>query len=311
MLGLRKTFRGRRGMTLLELLVVICIIAVLIGLLLPAVQKVRESASRLKCQNNLKQLGLALINFHNNYGQFPPAGAQGPLPGTWITAANVYHGWAVFILPDIELKPLYDQYHWDRWSADPLNQCVVAQPLRIFQCPSAPDQDRYMTFGPFQNNGKGACGDYAATLSVDPILVAQQLIAPPADYLGVLELNRMTCVLQITDGTSNTILLTEDAGRPWLWRTGKRLTDQTVIGGAWQGYNNPISIQGSTWDGTARPGPCAINCTNDREVYSFHPGGTNAVFADGHVRSLSASMGLPTLAALVTRAGGEVASPDP
>jgi prepilin-type processing-associated H-X9-DG protein len=297
-------------MTLLELLVVIGIIAVLIGLLLPAVQKVREAASRLKCQNNLKQLGLGLHDFHDTYGKFPPASAQGPLPGTWITVANVNHGWAVFILPYIEQQALYDLYRWDRWSADPLNQPVVAHHLRIFQCPSAPDQDRYMTFGAFQNNGKGACGDYAATESVDPILVAQGLIAAPGDYRGVLEPNRLTCILQISDGTANTVLVTEDAGRPWLWRAGKRLTDQTVLGGPWQGYNNGIILQGSTPDGTARPGPCAINCTNDREVYSFHPGGANAVFADGHVRFLPAGMSLPTLAALVTRAGGEVASPD-
>lgn len=270
----------------------------------------REAASRLKCQNNLKQLGLALLNFHDTCGKFPPAGAQGPLPEAGITEANVYHGWAAFILPYIEEKPLYDQYRWDQWSASPINQPVVAHQLRIFQCPSAPEQDRYMTFGAFQNNGKGACGDYAATQSVDPVLVAQRLLAPPADCQGVLELNRMTRLTDITDGTSNTILLTEDAGRPWLWRAGKPLTDQTVLGGPWQGYNNGIILQGSTPDGTARPGPCAINCTNKRQVYSFHPGGANAAFADGHVQFLPISMSLRTLAALVTRAGGEMPSPN-
>ena len=75
--------------------------------------------------------------------------------------------------------------------------------------------------GLFQNNGKGACGDYAAAQSVDPVLATQRLIAAPADYRGVLELNRMTRITEITDGSSNTILLTEDAGRPRLWRAGR------------------------------------------------------------------------------------------
>lgn len=303
-----RIFRGRHGMTLIELLVVLANLAVLIGLLLPAVQRVREAASRIKCQNNLKQLGLALLNFHDTHSKFPPAGAQGPLPEAGITKANVYHGWAAFILCDIEQDNLAKLYHWDLWSGDPRNQEVVATPLKIFQCPSTPEQDRYMTFGVFQNNGKGACGDYAATQSVDPILVVKGLLAPPpADYQGVLELNRMTRMTDITDGTSNTILLTEDAGRPRLWRTGRPLADQTVLGGPWQGYNSGIILQGSTPDGTGRPGPCAIDCSNDREVYSFHSGGANAVFADGHVQFLPATVSISTLAALVTRAGGEVA----
>jgi prepilin-type processing-associated H-X9-DG protein len=295
-------------MTLIELLVVLAIIAVLIGLLLPAVQKVREAANRIQCQNHLKQLGLALLNFHDTRGKFPPAGAQGPLPEAGVTKANVYHGWAPFILPYIEEQPLYNQYHWDLSSTDPRNQPVVAHPLRIFQCPSAPQQDRFMTFGVFTNNGRGACGDYADTQSVDPILAAQGLTAPPpADYRGVLVLNQMTRMLQITDGTSNTILLTEDAGRPRLWRAGRPGPDQTVLGGPWQGYNNGIILRGSNYDGTGAWGPCALNCTNDREVYSFHPGGANAVFADGSVHFLPSSMSIQTLAALVTRAGGEVA----
>jgi prepilin-type processing-associated H-X9-DG protein len=287
-------------MTLIELLVVITIIAVLIGLLLPAVQKVREAASCIQCQNNLKQLGLALLNYHDTNGMFPPGQWDGP-PGR-------NHGWAPFILRHIEQEGLANLYRWDLWSADPQNQPVVARQLSIFQCPSAPDQDRCMTFGVFQNNGKGACGDYAPTFSVDPILVTQGLIAPPGDFRGVLAPNEMTRIPQITDGTSNTLMLTEDAGRPRLWQAGKAGDDQTVIGGPWQAYNNGIILQGSTPDGTARPGSWAINCTNDREVYSFHSGGANAVFADGSVHFLPASMSIQTLAALVTRAGGEAAS---
>jgi prepilin-type N-terminal cleavage/methylation domain-containing protein/prepilin-type processing-associated H-X9-DG protein len=295
-----RKWRGRGGFTLIELLVGIAIIAVLIGLLIPAVQRVREAANRMKCANNLKQLGLGLLHYENVNKKFPPGNWDGP-PGR-------NHGWAPFILCYIEQDNLASLYRWDLWSADPQNQPVVAHQLPIFQCPSAPEQDRFMTFGVFTNNGKGACGDYAATQSVDPVLVAQGSIAPPADYRGVLEPNRMTRVTEITDGATNTLLLTEDAGRPRLWRAGRPLDDQTVLGGPWQGYNNGIILQGSTPDGTARPGPCAINCTNEREVYSFHSGGTNAVFADGSVHFLNAGMSIRTLAALITRAGREIVS---
>jgi prepilin-type N-terminal cleavage/methylation domain-containing protein/prepilin-type processing-associated H-X9-DG protein len=302
----------RRGLTLIELLVVIGIIGVLIGLLLPAVQKVREAANRLACTNHLKQLGLALLNYHDTYSKFPPGYAQGPLAEARITKPNVWHGWGVFILREIEQDNLARLYDWDQWSASWANQPVVTQPLDIFQCPSAPERNRFMTFGAFSGGRKGACGDYSPTFGVDPILVDKELIAPlPApDYRGVLVPDQMTRIHQISDGTSNTILLTEDAGRPQLWRAGRAVpgADQTVGGGPWQAPYNGFMLRGSNDDGTGDWGPCAINCTNDHEVYSFHPGGANAVFADGSVHFLPASMSLRTLAALVTRAGGEVIS---
>src|SRR5947209_4246924 len=115
---------GRRGFTLLELLVVIGIIAVLIGLLLPAVQKVREAASRIKCQNNLKQIGLAFHIYHDAYGTFP-AGAVGPQPGVAGTSGLTEHGLASYLLPYLELDALAKQYRRDVSWFGPPNQEVV------------------------------------------------------------------------------------------------------------------------------------------------------------------------------------------
>ena len=180
-----------------------------------------------------------------------------------------------------------------------------------------------MTFGVFTGGKKGACGDYAPTFGVDRALVDLGLIKQPQDqailgtfssgptvwhimyYRGILVPNRMTRLSEIRDGASNTIMLTEDAGRPQLWQAGKPGPDETVIGGPWGAYNNGFVVQGSNADGSS-PGPCAINCTNNQEIYSFHPGGASALFADGSVHFLQVSMDIRVLAKLVTRAGGEV-----
>jgi prepilin-type N-terminal cleavage/methylation domain-containing protein/prepilin-type processing-associated H-X9-DG protein len=311
----------RRGFTLIELLVVIAIIAVLLGLLLPAVQKVRAAAARMQCANNLKQLDLAMHNHHDTTGTFPPAYVN---TGVFYRNSRyaITHGWAPFLLPYIEKQPLHDLYHWAFPLYGPENQAVVATPLKDFQCPSAPEQDRYMTFDAFAAFGtRGACGDYTITLGVDAVLAQLGWVDPVGDYRGALtNMPRPamtispTCIgtrfADITDGTTNTILLTEDAGRPRLWQAGKAGPDQAIPGGPWDHYLGSIILQDATSDGTAKPGRCALNCTNDREVYAFHTGGANAAFADGSVRFLKAGMDIRILARLITRAGGEVVSGD-
>ena len=109
------------------------------------------------------------------------------------------------------------------------------------------------------------------------------------------------------DGASNTILMAECAGRPTLWQAGKVVPDKWLSGGPWAS-RGLMWGRGSTQDGTEFFGRCAINCTNNREVYSFHSGGANAVFADGHVHFLRADIDIRVFARLVTRAGGEVVS---
>jgi len=260
---------------------------------------VREAANRMSCTNNLKQLGLAHHHFADSHdGRFPPVKVDGPAPQAGVPWPTK-HGLGVFLLPYIEQQALYDLYRWDLNGGDQGNQPVGATHVKVFQCPSA-EPDRFHTFGVFATyGGKGACGDYAPTEGVAPVL------AGAGSSNGALEKNVLTRIDAITDGTANTILLTEDAGRPRAWVAGRPGPDQVLTGCGWCGFNNPLTIQGSTPDGQAHPGPCAINCTNDGELYSFHHGGANAVFADGSVHFLNAGMSIRTLAALVTRAGGE------
>lgn len=307
----------RRGFTLIEILVVIAIIAILIGLLLPAVQKVREAANRIQCANNLKQLGLGLHNHHDSCNGFPPAYVnKGPYPST---PYSFTHGWAPSLLPFIEQQQLGQLYRWDFPLYEVQNMPVCSTHLKFFQCASTPERDRYMEFGPYKYFGtKGACGDYTIALGVDAGLAQLGWVDSVADYRGALT-NTTTPALSMSpnpipvriedmlDGASNTILLVEDAGRPRRWLARQKGPDpQALEGGPWNHFKGGIILQGKTADGTTNLGRCPMNCTNDGEVYSFHTGGANAVFVDGHVRFLREGMDIRVLARLITRAGGEV-----
>jgi prepilin-type N-terminal cleavage/methylation domain-containing protein/prepilin-type processing-associated H-X9-DG protein len=307
----------RDGFTLIELLVAIAIIAILIGLLSPAVQKVREAANRIHCANNLKQLGLALINHNDTHGTFPPAFVNNGPYGT--TGFSYSHGWAPFVLPFVEEETRYKLYRWEFPLYAVENQPVVSHHLKIFQCPSTAERDRYMTNGPFALlKTKGACGDYTITLGVDAGLAQLGWVDQVGDYRGALThvptvalgptlSYPPTRIAEITDECSNTILLAEDAGRPRRWLARQRGQDpQALEGGAWNHYKGGIILQGKMADGTANLGTCSMNCTNNGEVYSFHTSGANAVFADGSVHFLRESMSIRVLARLITRAGGEV-----
>jgi prepilin-type N-terminal cleavage/methylation domain-containing protein/prepilin-type processing-associated H-X9-DG protein len=311
--------RRRPGFTLIELLVVIAIIAILIGLLLPAVQKVREAAARMKCANNMKQLGLACHNYHDANNKFPP-GAVGPLNPAFPQYLQLkHHGLATYLLPHLEQAALAERYRWDVSWFEPPNQPVVNAQLPVWQCPSAPanriHDGSLVTVTPPPEapfNGTAACGDYAGMSALDAGLFRAGKIDPPGgpldekgNYEGVFPVNHARCLLDIKDGTSNTILMAECAGRPQLWRGRGEVANVWLTGGPWAS-RSLLWGRGATPDGTAFFGECAVNCTNDREVYSFHTGGANVAFGDGSVRFLKATIDIRVFAKLVTRAGGEV-----
>ncbi len=306
----RVPLRRSAAFTLIELLVVIAIIGVLIALLLPAVQKVRESANRTVCQNNLKQIGLALRQYHDLYRAFPPANVSSPA-----------HNWAAFILPYLEQESLAKKYNWNvNWNAGTNLTQVINVRLALMLCPSTPDASRVETLS---GNHTAAVTDYGPVAAVEQELVSHHFIPhPPAgkSLLGVPCAKDGTRMVDIQDGASNTLMITEDAGRPTHWVRGNVLgppnthlscgndnvTNGKVTGSGWADPANGLPLHGFTNDGSACPGPCAINCTNNNEAFSFHPNGVNAVFVDGSVHFLNQNLPITIYAALVTRDGGEV-----
>ncbi|HKB41450.1 MAG TPA: DUF1559 domain-containing protein [Gemmataceae bacterium] len=300
----------RSGLTLIELLVVVAIIGVLIALILPAVQMARESARRLTCDNKLKQIGLACQQHHDTYGVFPPCWVNAPF--TLPQGQVIQNGAGTFacLLPFLEQDALAKLYRWDKRAQGPENQPVATTQLKVLQCPSAMP-NRWVTEvedpGNYSYGGRGACGDYGGVKWIDNRLVDMGLVDPAADYRGVLSEDHLTRSAEITDGSSQTILVAEHAGRPTLWRAGRRVPGTYAIAAAWIAGTVTFG-QGASYDGATKPGPCAVNCTNDREVYSFHPGGANAVFADGSVHFLPGRIDIRIFARLVTYAGGEVAT---
>ena len=289
---------------------VIAIIGVLIALLLPAVQMAREAARRMACSNKLKQIGLACHQHHDTYGMFPPGWVQAPFTVPQGEVIQGGHGTFPFLLPFLEQEALARIYRWDKRAQGPENQPVATTQLKILQCPSA-EPDRWVTAvedpAQLQLRRPGRLRRLWGRPGHRYPSGGLGLVDRADNYQGVLTKNYLTRLADITDGASQTILVTEHAGRPTLWRAGRPVPGIYAIVAAWVGSTHTFG-QGSTPDGATKPGPCAINCTNDREVYSFHPGGASAVFADGSVHFLKASMDIRIFARLVTRAGGEVAT---
>jgi prepilin-type N-terminal cleavage/methylation domain-containing protein len=281
----------RAAFTLIELLVVVAIIAVLIGLLLPAVQMARESAARTQCSNNMHQLGIALLKYHDDFGGFPP--------GHLTLPNGTQHNWATLILPYIELENLYRQYSFNvTWSGTANDSGIIQTRISMYTCPSAPF-DRHAA------NNRGVL-DYPAINQITrPNPFATKL--PPSDptFIGVLGKNVARRITQITDGTTSTLILAEDAGRNECWEMGQH-TGSLAQDGSWANPGGAINVSGFNPATKSTPGPVAVNGTNSQNVYSFHLHVAGGLFADGSIRYLKDTTSIDTLIALVTREGREV-----
>jgi prepilin-type N-terminal cleavage/methylation domain-containing protein/prepilin-type processing-associated H-X9-DG protein len=298
----------RRGFTLIELLVVIAIIAVLIGLLLPAVQKVRESASRLKCRNNLKQIGLALHAYHDRNNGFPPGYFSNVNADN--SDAGPGWGWAAYLLDDVEQGNLKRQIRFDLQISDPANAAARTMPLALFVCPSEP---RSGTFTVVDAGGNGICdvarGNYVA---MNGILGVS---SDAWDNNGVFIRNRSMRIADITDGLSNTLFVGERC---------TSMSSTTWTGAVTNGvvpavrYPDPADQLAN-----AELAPALVlahgsqfHIPNNSLVFdadataSFHIAGVNFLFGDGSVHVISNSISGSIYEGLLTRAGGEPVSGD-
>jgi len=333
----RLSNRRRSAFTLIELLVVIAIIAILIGLLLPAVQKVREAAARAQCQNNLKQLGLALHNFADKtQGRLPAAiihcgrynnSTNKPYEGPEVSYKGqspytIYnHSGFIALLPYIEQENLFRQYSYQfRASASspyglPIapqsasNDAVAATILSIMTCPSDQKPPPVETRNPgnstdFYEMVSAARSNYLFSTGAYTDYDANWSTTG-SQYKGAFGNNGAASIASMLDGTSNTIAIGESLQK---WHNGS-----TVFGPYW-GTGTHTAVHGRGYYSNFTPnypyGSCATGgtrtCTYAWGFSSFHSGTTNFVMCDGSVRGIRDGINPTTWTAMCTPEGGEV-----
>jgi prepilin-type N-terminal cleavage/methylation domain-containing protein len=327
---------ARRAFTLVELLVVIAIIGVLVALLLPAVQAAREAARRSQCISQMKQLGLAVLNYES---------ARKVLPPPYTAAPEATTNYIAHILPYFEQAALGAQYdlnsnHTGYSAGAKNNAALLATPIPVLACPSSPPA----------NQESNPASDYA--ICVDYVVEAQQKF--PADGFikdrGIINVinpvnpsarpeghwfsmlgthydkrgtssstdDRMVRVRlkDVTDGTSQTMMLFEDAARPDLWvrnelrsATAAGAAQEPITGTSWGDPQSWFSIHYYNNKGY-NCGSQVINCTNNNEIYSFHSGGAVFTFGDGSAHFINESIDLETFTSLFTRNADDIVKGD-
>ncbi len=337
---MNQVLRSRRGFTLIELLVVIAIIAVLIALLLPAVQQAREAARRSQCKNNLKQIGLAVQNYHDTARVFPSA---------WMAVVPPLNQGAmslgVTLLPYMEQRGLYARYNRNALPFNGLsapsaaitaNIAVISTPMPTWNCPSTPSltpiYNSAIPFPPVTLTYTAANGDYSVSTGVRGNFSTLAYASFPgggggnrngalvAAGAGAGSVGSVSSMASIRDGTSNTFLFGERVGGTTIYDSKglAQTLPASVTGQNAGGWGDFLTgehwLQGCGFDGLvagcAAGGPCPINCTNARGFgfYAFHTGGCHFLMADGAVRFVNKNIASFTFAGLITSSKGETIS---
>jgi prepilin-type N-terminal cleavage/methylation domain-containing protein/prepilin-type processing-associated H-X9-DG protein len=315
-----------RAFTLVELLVVIAIIGVLVALLLPAVQAAREAARRAQCTSQMKQYGLAILNYESAKEALPPPYTINNGLGTLGK-----HGLTPFVLPYMEQGALFAQYdikkNWDHDvppTSPNTNLKIQRTPIPVLKCPSAPPSannipnaidysvDTQFAFGTATNLAKNKLLSTPAqiqTRGVDAnawssvlshFLVPSVANPTPTTTWTADPSQGPIRIKHVTDGMSQSIMIVECAGRPDYWVGTSLDTSKTVSGIGWADNNNWFVVHNECGGGQM------MNCNNDNEIYSFHSNGCNFIFGDGSVHFLQQDLDPEVFVSLFTRAGSDV-----
>ncbi|NLF71979.1 MAG: DUF1559 domain-containing protein [Candidatus Anammoximicrobium sp.] len=276
---------NKSGFTLVELLVVIAIIGILVALLLPAIQAAREAARRSQCSNNLKQIGLAMHNYHDSFLRFPPA-----FTAFRNDSANGW-GWGVFILPFAEQNTLYEQLNptidkFPTATSGPLYELCQSE-IPMYRCPS--------DVGPARNNYRGNFGtsNYVGMWGAH---VDAGVHADPGN--GMMYYNANLSTQHVLDGTSNVLMVGERAFNNKPWRGATWSGSRSAIGPGW------AAVMRGVWSTNA----LKLMGTDVWAYSSLHPAGVQFVLVDGSVRLIPDTIDTATLLIIAQRAAGEVAA---
>jgi prepilin-type processing-associated H-X9-DG protein/prepilin-type N-terminal cleavage/methylation domain-containing protein len=298
--------KARAGLTLIEVVVVLAILAVVMAFLWSAVQMARETASRVQCANNLKQIGLACHAYHDAVGSLPPGyrahchlNALATSPG-W--------GWAAYLLPHLEQQTLFQHIDLRLPIENPVNTARETR-LPVYLCPSDPGVPPLFAI----TDSSGNTLTQAAPISYAACLGSGELDEVPGPKEGAMYRNSHIRLADITDGTSSTILIGERAWSHAMAPWAGAIDQAVLLGGplnpwrtsslaAYPSANFPL-VQANSINNTA-DSDGALD-----DFYSQHPGGANILFADGSVHFLHQQINSAVLLALSTRAGGEVVDP--
>ena len=298
--------KSRNGFTLIELLVVIAIIALLIGLLLPAVQKVREAASRMQCANNLKQIGLGLHNYHSTLNRFPSGYTDMQRVVGNPTDLGYGTGWATLLLPYMEQENLYKQINQSvPILADPNNQTAIQSVIKAYLCPSDNHSTPFIPAGISQPVGPS---NYVALYGTG------EISDDPGRGDGVFYRNSMTRLTDILDGTSNTICVGERSSNllkcTWVGVIPGAQSISPLHPDKPESAHPLIMGHTGTWDPNDPPHTPNAPVAHVDDFWSRHTSGVNFLLCDGSVRMINNTIQPKTWAALGSRASGDLVNWD-